>query len=95
MYISGNTYTFGSGVGKLSAEYSLYGVRLPDAVREGYILEGWYDAKTGGNIVGTAGAAIASNFLTGGDIKLYARWTKFEVSPKQVPLSVSLLPVSE
>ncbi len=53
-----------------SAKYSGTALTLPTPTRDGYWFIGWYDAATGGNKIGEAGAT----YNPGGDITLYAQW---------------------
>lgn len=47
-------------------------VTLPSPTRTGYTFKGWYDAATGGILIGTAGASYPPTK----DITLYAQWEK-------------------
>ena len=47
-------------------------VSLPTPTRTGYTFKGWYDAATGGNLIGKAGAS----YTPSGNITLYAQWEK-------------------
>ena len=53
-----------------SQKYTGTVLTLPTPTRDGYWFVGWYDAATGGNKIGDAGAT----YLPGGEITLYARW---------------------
>ena len=69
--LSGTTYTFGAGNGTLTANYRNNSITLPSATRTGYTFAGWYDAASGGNKIGNAGAAYTPT----GAKTLYAHWT--------------------
>ena len=88
---SASTYpTSGTGSKILQAGTS-NGSVIHVATRTGYVLDGYYDAQTGGNIVyGTNGAAVAGTYWTGSGssaifkgldnanataLTVYARWT--------------------
>ena len=60
----------GGSCGTPSEKYTGTALTLPTANRDGYWFIGWYDAATGGNKVGDAGAT----YNPGGDITLYAQW---------------------
>lgn len=59
---------------------------LPDATRDGYIFDGWYTSRRGGERV------TSSTRIDGkdGEITLYARWTKeeSEVPPTYEPIKI-------
>lgn len=67
------TYTFGAGNATLTANYNSTGnaVTLPTPTRTGYSFQGWYDAASGGNKIGNAGASYSPTK----NITLYAHWT--------------------
>ena len=46
-------------------------IQLPSTSRDGYTLDGWYSAPTGGTFLGNPG----SNYTVTGNVTLYARWT--------------------
>ncbi len=75
--ISGNTYTFGTQDGTLTASYNHIGVILPTPTREGYTFLGWYTSVTGGSKVGDAG----SKYVPTGNVTIYARWED-KIAPK-------------
>ena len=55
-------------------------VALPSVSREGYTLDGWYDAAADGTLAGAAG----SDYYPDGNVTLYAYWTNirtFEPKP--------------
>jgi uncharacterized repeat protein (TIGR02543 family) len=54
-------------------------ITLPSATRSGYTFNGWFDAATGGTLIGLAGATYlpASN----ASIDMYAQWTQIPVTP--------------
>ena len=65
------TYNANSGTcGTQSATYQGTALTLPTASRTGYTFNGWYDAATGGNKVGDAGALYTPT----ANITLYAQW---------------------
>ena len=67
-----NMYWYRAGNGTLTANYSGYSsVTLPSATREGYTFNGWYDAATGGNKIGDAGAS----YTPSANKELFAHWT--------------------
>ena len=68
--LSGNTYTFGAGNGTLTANYKNNAITLPSTSRNGYTFLGWYDAASGGNKIGNAGAAYTPTATK----TLYAHW---------------------
>ena len=69
--LSGTTYTFGAGNGTLTANYKNNSITLPTPTRTGYTFAGWYDAASGGNKIGNAGAAYTPTSAK----TLYAHWT--------------------
>ena len=69
--LSGTTYTFGAGNGTLKANYKNNSITLPTATRTGYTFAGWYDAASGGNKIGNAGATYTPTSAK----TLYAHWT--------------------
>ncbi|MFR5313627.1 MAG: beta strand repeat-containing protein, partial [Clostridia bacterium] len=69
--LSGTTYTFGAGNGTLTANYKNNSITLPTPTRTGYTFTGWYDAASGGNKIGNAGATYTPT----GEKTLYAHWT--------------------
>lgn len=50
---------------------------LPTPVREGFSFDGWYDADSGGNLVGQAG----ESYVPSSSVTLYAVWSAIAVSP--------------
>ena len=60
----------GGSCGTASEKYTGTALTLPTATRDGYWFIGWYDAATGGNKIGDAGATYNPN----GEITLYAQW---------------------
>lgn len=82
---SPTTYTFGEGDATLTANYSKEGnsIILPNAKREEYVVEGWYDSKELKNKVGNVG----DSYTPTQDITLYANWTKQKVEPTSVELN--------
>ena len=69
--LSGTTYTFGAGNGTLKANYKNNSITLPKPTRTGYTFAGWYDAASGGNKIGNAGATYTPTSAK----TLYAHWT--------------------
>ena len=63
-------YTYGSGNGTLTANYSTSSVILPSPVKDGYTFAGWYTSPTGGTKIGDGGA----NYTPSASITLYAQW---------------------
>ena len=64
-----NDGTLSGNESKIVTSTKTYGT-LPTATRKGYIFDGWYDAKTGGNkITSTDAVGISS------DTTFYAHWT--------------------
>jgi uncharacterized repeat protein (TIGR02543 family) len=48
------------------------GVILPAATKSNFFFKGWYDATTGGNLIGAAGAS----YLPTSSISIYAQWVQ-------------------
>ena len=65
-----NSATGGNGVSSDSFTTGGTAVTLPTPTRTSFQFLGWYDASTGGNLVGAGGAA----FTTTASTTLYARW---------------------
>ena len=82
---SPTTYTFGEGDATLTANYNKEGnsIILPNAKREEYVVEGWYDSKELKNKVGNVG----DSYTPTQDITLYANWIKQKVEPTSVELN--------
>ncbi len=59
----------GNGGSSFNTQYNLNDVlgTLPNSTRDGYIFDGWYTAKNGGN-------AVAENTVVTGNITFYAHW---------------------
>lgn len=55
----------------LYAQWTSKAITLPTPTRTGYIFQGWYDAASGGNKIGDAGASYTPTAA----ITLYAQWT--------------------
>ena len=72
-----NTYTFGEGVGILTANYENKPVTLPTPTRMGYRFIGWYDSVSDGNKIGDAN----SEYIPNKDITLYAQWIYINSPP--------------
>ena len=67
------TYDANEGeCGTTSETYSGTQLTLPTPTRDGYTFTGWYDAATGGKLIGAAGAPYTPTE----DITLYAQWEK-------------------
>ena len=71
--LSGTSYTFANAgsTDRLTANYSLRSITLPDATRPGYTFSGWYTSSSGGEYVGKAGDNYSKSTYT----NLYAHWT--------------------
>jgi len=65
-----NEGTCGQAVGYATSAATA--VTLPTPTRSGYLMAGWYDAPSGGNKVGNAGASYTPT----ANITLYAQWGK-------------------
>ena len=71
-FFNANDGTLSGDKSKIVTSTKTYGT-LPTATRKGYIFDGWYDAKTGGNkITSTDAVGISS------DTTFYAHWTPVE-----------------
>ena len=68
--IYGNTYTFGSQDGMLTASYRHTGITLPRPTKDRYTFKGWYTSSSGGTKVGDAG----NIYTPTNNVTLYARW---------------------
>ena len=68
--LSGNTYTFGTESGTLTANYSLNPVVLPSASKTGARIKGWFTAQTGGTLIGQPGEEYTPTTQT----TLFARY---------------------
>ena len=70
---SSYTVTYDANGGKCStpsATYSGTPLTLPTATQDGYTFKGWYDAVSGGNLIGKAGGTYTPT----ASITLYAQW---------------------
>lgn len=67
-----NNGTLSGDTTKIVTSTKAYGT-LPTATRKGYIFDGWYDAKTGGNKITSANEVGISSNTT-----FYAHWTPVE-----------------
>ena len=69
------TYNYDGGTGSPASEVKYEGatVTLPTPTKTGYTFNGWYDAATGGNKEGNAGASYT---VPAANVTLYAQWTK-------------------
>lgn len=78
------TYTYGAGNGTLTANYNgtANAIKLPSSSRTGYSFGGWYDAASGGNKIGDAGA----NYSPTKSLTLYAHWVD-NIAPTNVKLT--------
>jgi uncharacterized repeat protein (TIGR02543 family) len=68
------TYDYQQGIGTpANAQFTLGGpaLTLPTATRLGYTLDGWFDASSGGTLVG----AQSASYTPTAAVTLYARWT--------------------
>jgi uncharacterized repeat protein (TIGR02543 family) len=65
-----NLATGGNGVSSDSFTTGSSAITLPTPTRTSFQFQGWYDANTGGNLVGAGGAS----FTTTASTSLYARW---------------------
>ncbi len=75
------TYDYNNATGAMSQASDSFTVgnaalTLPSPSRTSYVFNGWYDALTGGNKVGDAGA----NYSPTATRTLYARWTQLSLS---------------
>ena len=61
----------GGSCGTASATYQGSALTLPTPTRTGHTFNGWYNATTGGNKIGDAGAS----YIPSANITLYAQWT--------------------
>ena len=68
--LSGTTYTFGAGAGKLTANYTDNSIVLPSTTREGYHCTGWYTLANGGEKRGDVGESYTPTSAE----TLYAHW---------------------
>ena len=75
-------YTFGDGIGTLTAKY-ISEVNLPNAEKSGYVHTGWFTSETGGEKVGNAGDIYVPTKA----VTLYAQYEKdkFELEVKTNP----------
>lgn len=70
------TVSYDANGGSLSPSTATFtvgstGVTLPTPTYGGYVFAGWFDAPTGGHLVGGAGG----NYLPSATVTLYAQWT--------------------
>ncbi len=68
--LSGTTYTFGTGDGTLTANYTNNSVTLPTPTKTGYHCTGWYTAASGGTKRADAGGSYTPSAAE----TLYAQW---------------------
>lgn len=66
--ISGTTYKYGEGNGRLTANYKNNSVNLPTPTKSGYTFNGWYTASSGGT-------KVSNTYTPTGNITLYAHWS--------------------
>ncbi len=66
--ISGTTYKYGEGNGRLTANYKNNSVNLPTPTKSGYTFNGWYTASSGGT-------KVNNTYTPTGNITLYAHWS--------------------
>jgi uncharacterized repeat protein (TIGR02543 family) len=71
-----NSATGGNGVTADSFTTGGSEITLPTPSRTNFVFAGWYDALSGGSVVGAAG----SNFSTTASVTLYARWQQASLS---------------
>jgi uncharacterized repeat protein (TIGR02543 family) len=71
-----NSATGGNGVSSDSFTTGGSAITLPTPTRTGFQFQGWYDANTGGNLVGAGGAS----FTTATSISLYGRWVQLSLA---------------
>ncbi|HJI46488.1 MAG TPA: InlB B-repeat-containing protein [Oscillospiraceae bacterium] len=86
-----NGYSTDGGTTNLYAKWQGVAVTLPTTTRSGYIFAGWYDAATGGNKIGDAGA----NYTITADKTIYAHWTTREYTITYIPNGGSVTPTSD
>lgn len=66
--ISGTTYKYGEGNGRLTANYKNNSVNLPTPTKSGYTFNGWYTASSGGT-------KVNNTYTPTENITLYAHWS--------------------
>ena len=66
--ISGTTYKYGEGNGRLTANYKNNSVNLPTPTKSGYTFNGWYTASSGGT-------KVNNTYIPEENITLYAHWS--------------------
>ncbi len=86
-----NGYSTDGGTTNLYAKWQGVTVTLPTTTRSGYIFAGWYDAATGGNKIGDAGAS----YTITADKTIYAHWTTREYTITYIPNGGSVTPASD
>ena len=86
-----NGYSTDGGTTNLYAKWQGVAVTLPTTTRSGYIFAGWYDAATGGNKIGDAGAS----YTITADKTIYAHWTAKEYTITYIPNGGSVTPASD
>ncbi len=74
------TYNYNNATGAYSLSSGNFTVgstalTLPSPTRTSYVFDGWYDANTGGNKIGNAGATYSPNASR----TLYARWIQLSL----------------
>ena len=65
-------------------------IQLPSTSRDGYTLDGWYSAPTGGTFLGNPG----TNYTVTGNVTLYARWTIITYTVTWSPNGGSVTPTT-
>ena len=78
VYTINYNYNNATGAFALSSDSFTVGgnaLTLPTPTRTSYVFDGWYDANTGGNKVGNAGATYSPNASR----TLYARWIQLSL----------------
>lgn len=73
--LNGKTYTFGTSNESIKANYTGDNISLPSATKTGSTFIGWFDAATGGNIIGGAGDTYSPAYTTpNASITLFAQY---------------------
>ncbi|MCI8641849.1 MAG: InlB B-repeat-containing protein, partial [Clostridia bacterium] len=72
--LNGNTFTYGTESGTLTATYVGNNIILPLATKQGHRFKGWYTAPTEGTLIGQVG----DTYMPDGSKRLYAQWEEIE-----------------
>ena len=82
---STTTYTFENSDATLTANYNKEGnsIVLPNAQKEEYVVEGWYDSEELKNKIGNVGDLYSPTQ----DTTLYAKWIKQKIDPTSIELN--------